>query len=320
MIRLRPQIQAAGLPCNKGVAATVDCNARHVYLHPYEGAKAAVAEAARNLSCVGAEPLAVTDNLNFGSPEKPIGYWQLAEACRGLAAACREFNTPVTGGNVSLYNETLDAEGNPQAIHPTPVVGMVGLVEDITRVCGQGWRSVGDTIYLLGNWTDQVTLGGSEYLAVVHQTIAGMPPIVDFDLERRVQAVCRTGIHQGWIQSAHDCAEGGLAVALAESSIAGGCGAEIQLPILADAASWRADRLLFGEGGARIVVSVLPEFHSTWESYLQQQLPSNWLRLGRVTSAHMLKVSTNDNHFLINATMTVVIDRWLRAIERRLNA
>ncbi|HEY9835895.1 MAG TPA: AIR synthase related protein, partial [Vampirovibrionales bacterium] len=217
----------------KGVAATVDCNSRYVYLDPYEGAKVVVAEAARNLSCVGAQPLAVTDNLNFGSPEKPIGYWQLASACQGIAEACGEMQTPVTGGNVSLYNETLDATGTPQPIYPTPVIGMVGLIPDITQVCGQGWQAEGDLIYLLGlplnASTPYLSLGGSEYLAAIHGIVAGKPPIVDFDLERRVQSATRAGIAQGWVCSAHDCAEGGLAVALAEACISSQLGAEINL-------------------------------------------------------------------------------------------
>jgi phosphoribosylformylglycinamidine (FGAM) synthase-like enzyme len=166
----------------RGVAATTDCNPRYVYLNPYEGAKMAVAEAARNLSCVGAEPIAVTDNLNFGSPEKPIGYWQLANACTGISEACREFNTPVTGGNVSLYNETLDYEGNPTPIYPTPVIGMVGIVEDISKAVGQGFRSEGDRIYLLGLPTsahaNTISFGGSEYLMAIQNIAAGQPPMV----------------------------------------------------------------------------------------------------------------------------------------------
>ncbi|OLP18330.1 phosphoribosylformylglycinamidine synthase II, partial [Leptolyngbya sp. 'hensonii'] len=289
VIRIRPQQPLeVGVPQSltspPGVAATVDCNARYVYLNPYEGAKAAVVEAARNLSCVGAEPLAVTDNLNFGSPEKPIGYWQLAEACRGMAEACREMATPVTGGNVSLYNETLDAKGTPQPIYPTPVVGMVGLIPDLSRICGQGWQSEGDPIYLLGTALDSsaatVTLGGSEYLALVHNTVAGQPPQVDFELERQVQAACREGIRQGWIRSAHDCAEGGVAIALAEACISGSRGAEITLPTLSPAIRW--DLLLFGEGGGRIIVSVATEQTQIWESYLQANLTHHWWQLGHV--------------------------------------
>ncbi|PSB23920.1 phosphoribosylformylglycinamidine synthase subunit PurL [Stenomitos frigidus] len=332
IVRIRPHTPHPTPHTPPGVAATVDCNPRYVYLHPYEGAKAAVAEAARNLSCVGAEPLAVTDNLNFGSPEKPIGYWQLAEACRGLAEACKEFSTPVTGGNVSLYNETLDADGKPQPIYPTPVVGMVGLIPDLTKIVGQGWQAEGDLIYLLGALTESVersnseqssplsphpsllTLGGSEYLAVIHHTIAGMPPIIDFDLERRVQAVCREGIRQGWVQSAHDCAEGGLAVALAESCLSGQHGAAIALPF----SSSRIDQLLFAEGGARIIVSIAPAVRTDWEAYLNQQLSGNWQEIGTVTAQETSLQICTTSHPLLDLTFADMGDRWHHAIERQL--
>ncbi|PSR19594.1 phosphoribosylformylglycinamidine synthase subunit PurL [filamentous cyanobacterium CCP3] len=312
----------------RGLAATVDCNARYVYLSPYEGAKAAVAEAARNLSCVGALPLAVTDNLNFGSPEKPVGYWQLAEACRGLADACREFETPVTGGNVSLYNETVDSQGNPQPIYPTPVVGMVGLIDDLSRTCGQGWQQEGDAIYLLGTPVEQtgtatvdgkplVTLGGSEYLAAIHGVAAGHPPAIDMPLEKRVQGACRHGIAQGWVQSAHDCAEGGLAVALAESSIGGRRGATIQIPVERTQTDQRWDRLLFGEGGARIVVSISPDHQADWEAYLSDRLAGCWQRLGTV-QGETLTLATQDNQTLITDAVSALAQIWSTAIEQRL--
>ncbi|MEH2336606.1 phosphoribosylformylglycinamidine synthase subunit PurL [Nostoc sp.] len=303
-----------------GVAATVDCNPRYVYLDPYEGAKAVVAEAARNLSCVGAEPLAVTDNLNFGSPEKPIGYWQLAEACRGLAEACRELATPVTGGNVSLYNETFDSQGIPQPIYPTPVVGMVGLIPDITKICGQGWQASGDVIYLLGlPLASKISLGASEYLATIHSTVAGKPPRVDFDLERRVQKVCREAIRNGWVRSAHDSAEGGLAIALAECCIAGNLGAEINLEIASTQSLPRLDEVLFAEGGARILVSVASEQQKIWESYLQEHLGQEWQKLGIVGNFETgLGVFTTDNQALIKVRIEDMNDRYSHAIARRL--
>ncbi|MEG4814325.1 phosphoribosylformylglycinamidine synthase subunit PurL [Microcoleus sp. K5-D4] len=316
-----------------GVAATVDCNSRYVYLDPYEGAKAVVAEAARNLSCVGAEPLAVTDNLNFGSPEKPIGYWQLASACRGIADACRELGTPVTGGNVSLYNETVDAEGNPQPIYPTPVIGMVGLIPDLKKISGQAWLKKGDLIYVLGigessqnselssessKIETSPTLGGSEYLAAIHGIVAGKPPRIDFELERKVQSVCRDGIRQGWVGSAHDCAEGGIAIALAECCISAKMGAEIHFSCnSANVSRW--DEILFGEMGNCIVVSVAPKNQEIWEAYLQEHLTKMWQKIGLVCCAESpLRVVSADNQVLIEVSMGDMGDRFYNAIERRI--
>jgi phosphoribosylformylglycinamidine synthase subunit PurL len=327
-----------------GVAATVDCNSRYVYLDPYEGAKAVVAEAARNLSCVGAEPIAVTDNLNFGSPEKAIGYWQLASACRGIADACRELATPVTGGNVSLYNETIDSDGNPQPIYPTPVIGMVGLIPDLTKICGQGWQKKGDLIYVLGigeNSQDELTffqsanselktetpkilpfatLGGSEYLAAIHGIVAGKPPAINFELERKVQSLCRDGIRSGWVCSAHDAAEGGIAIALAESCISGKLGADIHLGFnSADISRW--DEVLFGEMGNCIIVSVAPENQGIWEAYLQEHLAKMWQKIGVVGGADSpLRVVSADNLGLIEVGMVDMGDRFYNAIERRIGS
>lgn len=328
VVRLRPQEPTGHNPGKiwPGVAATVDCNARHVYLDPYEGAKAVVAEAARNLSCVGAEPVAVTDNLNFGSPEKPIGYWQLAQACKGISEGCEAFSTPVTGGNVSLYNETLDAQGKPQGIYPTPVVGMVGLLPDPALACGQSWQQPGDLIYLLGPMASpestHITLGGSEYLAVVHNLVAGKPPRVDFELERQVQGVCRQGIRNGWVNSAHDCAEGGLAIALGECCIGNRFGATINLGLTYDPLE-RWDTILFGEGGARILVSVSPQNQQVWEDYLQKNWgkdSQNWHYLGTVNVVDSsLQILANDHITLIEVNVSQMCDRYYDAIERRLS-
>jgi len=225
----------------KGIALTTDCNPRYCYLDPYEGARIAVAEAARNLSCVGATPLAVTDCLNFASPEKPEGFWQFRRAVEGLADACEALGTPVISGNVSFYNETPE-----RAIYPTPTVGMVGLLPDADKRVTLGFKNQGDYIYLIGG--GEPTLGGSEYLAVIHGQEVGRPPALDMEAEKKLQAFLREAISQGLLQSSHDVSDGGLAVALAECCIAGEYGAGVTLTNVNAQA-------LFGESSALVIVS-----------------------------------------------------------------
>jgi phosphoribosylformylglycinamidine synthase II len=323
VVRLRPQQGDGSLSSvERGVAATVDCPNRWVALDPERGAMAAVAEAARNLSCVGAEPLAVTDNLNFPSPETDRGYWQLAMACRGLSEACRQLNTPVTGGNVSLYNETRSDDGTLRPIHPTPVVGMVGLVETIASVIGLGWRRSGDPLFLLGVAPDEANddrlgLAGSAYQGVIHGLLSGRPPRPDLALEARVQALVRAGAASGLLASAHDCSDGGLAVALAESCLAVGLGAQIDL----SAGAARPERLLFAEGGARIVISVKAECLSAWTALLAgpegRDVPVT--ALGTVTDQQRLTLSIGDQR-MIDTPVEALVQAHEQALPRRMEA
>jgi phosphoribosylformylglycinamidine synthase len=240
----------------KALAMTTDGNGRYCYLDPEVGGMIAVAEAARNVVCSGGEPLAITDNLNFGSPEKPESFWQLEKAADGIAEACRRLGTPVIGGNVSLYNES--AIG---AIHPTPVIGMVGLIRDVDHITTQGFKAEGDAVILLGE--TKAELGGSEFQKVIHGVTEGRPPAIDLDREKALLDALLEAIRAGLVKSAHDVSDGGLAVALAECCITGGetgfapdgsrlggIGASIDL-----STSLRPDILLFSESQSRVVIS-----------------------------------------------------------------
>jgi phosphoribosylformylglycinamidine synthase len=236
-----------------GIAITTDGNGRYGYLDPYVGAQIAVAEAARNLVCSGADPAGVTDCLNFGNPEKPDRFWQFKRAVEGIAAACVAFEVPVVSGNVSFYNETPET-----AIHPTPVIGMVGVLEDLEHRRTPAFRHEGDAIVLLGDTFEE--LGGTEYLARIHGREEGLPPALDLEVEKRVQQCCLRLIREGHVRSANDCSDGGLAVCLAECCIAGGLGAEVELPASnARLDTLRLDSWLFGESQSRIVISVAPD-------------------------------------------------------------
>jgi phosphoribosylformylglycinamidine (FGAM) synthase-like enzyme len=233
----------------RALALSVDGNGRFVYLDPFAGAQLAVAEAARNVACAGAQPIGATNCLNFGNPERPEMMWQFARAVEGMGAACRALDLPITGGNVSLYNET-DGKG----IIPTPVIGVVGLIENAETTVGRAFRAAGDAIVLLGESRNE--LGGSEYLKLAHGVIRGLPPALDLAREAALHSVLIKGAASGLIRSAHDCAEGGLAITLAECCFDTMFGVDADLTPVDGDTGYRDVATLFSESATRVVVSV----------------------------------------------------------------
>ncbi len=277
----------------KALALSVDGNGRHTYLDPRRGGMMAVAEATRNLSCCGAEPIGITDCLNFGNPEKPEIYWQFREAVEGMAEACRVLDVQVVGGNVSFYNEV---EG--EAIYPTPVVGAVGLLNDPEKHCSMALRDDGDLICLLG--PQRTALGGSQFLKNCCDIVAGRLADIDLELEKRMQGLLRRLIGEGLLSSAHDLSDGGLAVALAESCMSGGKGVRLNLPSSAYPA-----HDLFGEGPSRVLISLKPE-------QINRVLALS--RDAEVPLAEMGEVS--GNALIIKLGGDIIIDRKIAALKK----
>jgi phosphoribosylformylglycinamidine synthase len=270
---------------NKILAAATDCNAVYCRLDPTVGARIAVAECARNLACSGAVPLGVTDNLNFGNPHKPENFYQLRAAVEGISEGCRAFNVPVTGGNVSLYNESPAG-----AIDPTPTISMVGRIDDASHITTQSFKEAGDQIFLIGETGSE--LGASHYLLAIHGRKEGAPPALDFEKEKAIHAALLGVIRKGLVRSAHDCSEGGLAVTLAESCFGNGLGAAIDL----GASDQRPDVVLFNETQGRIVISV----KAADLSALEKELAATGVpfrKIGEVTAKADLSIKTGANAY-----------------------
>ncbi|MGG3210534.1 phosphoribosylformylglycinamidine synthase subunit PurL [Geobacillus stearothermophilus] len=280
---------------NKALALTTDCNSRYLYLDPEVGGKIAVAEAARNVVCSGAKPLAITDCLNFGSPEKPEIFWQLEKAVDGMSEACRALGTPVVSGNVSLYNET-----NGVAVYPTPVVGMVGLIEDLSHITTQLFKQVGDLIYVIGEAKPE--FGGSELQKWLEGRIFGKAPEIDLEVEARRQRQLLAAIRAGVVASAHDVAEGGLAVALAEC-LMGALGLGAKVTVGGDLVSE-----LFGETQSRFVVSVKKEHQEAFEQLVEAK------RIGKVTDDGILTVNGEQGETVIRLSVDEMRNVWKGAI------
>ncbi|MDM5214597.1 phosphoribosylformylglycinamidine synthase subunit PurL [Peribacillus sp. NJ4] len=281
---------------NKALAMTTDCNSRFIYLDPETGGKIAVAEAARNIICSGAEPLAITDCLNFGNPEKPEIFWQLEKAADGMSEACRSLSTPVIGGNVSLYNET-----NGEAIYPTPVVGMVGLINDLQHITTQTFKSEADLIYVVGE--AKVEFGGSELQKMLEGKIFGRAPELDLAVEQKRQQQILTAIQKGLVASAHDLSEGGLAVALAESLFgASKLGAKVNV-------AGEPVSELFSETQSRFLLSIKPENKTAFEALVEDAKC-----IGSVTGDNKLFVATDSDSKVLEADVEDLQTAWKGAI------
>jgi len=281
---------------NKAIALTTDCNGKYCYLNPYRGGAIAVCEAARNIVCSGGRPLAITDGLNFGNPMDPEIYWQFKNSVQGIIEACQKLKTPVIGGNVSFYNESPKG-----AIDPTPIIGMVGLLDSISEQVTMDFKKEGDLIYLVGKNIDE--LGASQYLKLKIDKVDGIVPQLDLDLEKRVQKTVRSAVKEDVIKSAHDCSEGGLAVTLAESCFENGLGINVDIdePISDEA-------LLFGESQSRIVVSIAPDdLHKFEEITVSNSVP--YMKIGTVQSR---EYKFNE---LINLDVGEMKSKWEAAIE-----
>ncbi|ODV54250.1 MULTISPECIES: phosphoribosylformylglycinamidine synthase subunit PurL [Lysinibacillus] len=287
---------------NKGLAMTTDCNSRYIYLDPEVGGAIAVAEAARNIVATGGTPLAITDCLNFGNPEKPEIFWQIEKSADGISAACTALNAPVIGGNVSLYNER-----SGEAVYPTPTIGMVGLIEDLAHVTTQEVKAAGDMVFVIGETTTE--FGGSELQKLLNNgVISGKAPAIDLEMEAARQQALLKAIKAGLVQSAHDVAEGGLAVAIAEKTFgANGLGVEVTL-------TGSATTALFSESQSRFVVTVKEEHAATFVEIIKDAH-----KIGVVTNDAIVKIN-GDKGVLVEGTVEEFRSNWKGAIPCLLNS
>ncbi len=301
---VRPELKT-----NRGIAISVEGNGRMVFLDPYEGGKYVVAEACRNVACVGAKPLALTDCLNFGNPERPEIMWQLSRAVEGMAKACRLLNVPVVSGNVSLYNETVEGE-EIRNIYPTPVVVCVGVLENVERHVDIHYVSTGDLL-LIGDISRPSELGGSEYLKVVHGKIEGRVPSVDLEKERKLIEVLVELVKKGMINSAHDVSTGGLLINVLESLFPGRLGAELDIY-----AEERPDFFLFAEMPTRVVISVDPQKSEEIRSFIEEK-GLEWMYIGKVVPRRTFKISYNGK-VIFEEDPDTLKEVWERSLEEAL--